>query len=200
MLKNLALLCALIPAAASGQPPGYTPCTDSIADKPIIGIWLHEGVQPHGALAGVRVWTRLEIRADGETVEDYFTADPSIGTPTAFSRLFSTWTSGEFVDPDPAKGSFAVMRLAPYLSQVYRPGSASYSSVRGGLLPVFRRFALGRGEEELVLWGSTVLHLPGSDSVMSYPSGLEMRRFRREDSRGTLIDQATWGQVRNRLR
>ena len=92
------------------------------------------------------------------------------------------------------------MRLAPYLSQVYRPGSASYSSVRGGLLPVFRLYALVRGGEELVLWGSTVLYMPGSDSVMSYPSGLEMRRFRREDSRGTLIDQATWGQVRNRLR
>ena len=69
----LALLFAIIPASASGQQPGYTPCTDSIADKPIIGRWLHDSVQTHGAFAGVRVWARLEIRADGEIVEDYFT-------------------------------------------------------------------------------------------------------------------------------
>ena len=196
----LALLYAIVPASASGQQPGYTPCTDSIADKPIIGRWLHDSVQTHGAFAGVRVWARLEIRADGEIVEDYFTEDPTAGRPIAFSRLFSTWTSGEFADPDPAKGAFPVMRLEPYLSQVYSPGSESYSSLRGGLLPVFRRFAVSDSKDELTLWGSAVLQLPGSASAMSYPSGLEIRHFRSERFGATSVEKATWGQVRSQIR
>ena len=72
---------------------------------------MHNAVQSHGEYLGLRVWTQLELLADGEAIENYFSEDPNLSDVPAFSRLNSTWTSGSFTDPDPDKGTYEVIRL-----------------------------------------------------------------------------------------
>ena len=38
-------------------------------------------------------------------VHDYYNVDPSSGNPKPIERLFSQWSAGQYVDPDPAQGT-----------------------------------------------------------------------------------------------
>ncbi len=71
MRPILLVLIALLPSLASGQhTPGFVPCNEPTESKSIVGIWLHDAVQTHGRYAGCHVWTQLELRTDGEAVEN----------------------------------------------------------------------------------------------------------------------------------
>ena len=197
----LVMLIALLPRLASGQePPGFARCDEPAGTKSIVGTWLHNAVQGHGQYLGLRVWTQLELLADGEAIENYFSEDPNLSDVPAFSRLSSTWTSGSFTDPDPDKGTYEVIRLEPYLSATYNPSTNSYAGLRGSFLPVFRRFVLSPAKDEMLLTTSAFLGLADSASALTFPSDLEIRNFQRQVSPATAVEHVSWGQFKTRLR
>ena len=195
------MLKALLPRLASGQEtPGFALCDEPAAGKSIVGTWLHNAVQNHGQYLGMRVWTQFELLADGEAFENYFSEDPNLSDVPTFSRLSSTWTSNSFTDPDPDKGTYEVIRLEPYLSANYNPSTNSYAGLRGSFLPVFRRFVLSPGRDEMLLTTSAFLGLADSASVLTFPSDLELRNFQRQVSLATAVENVGSGQFKTRLR
>ncbi len=197
----LVMLIALLPRLASGQEtPEFALCDEPAAGKSIVGTWLHNAVQNHGQYLGLRVWTQFELLADGEAIENYFSEDPNLSDVPTFSRLSSTWTSNSFTDPDPDKGTYEVIRLEPYLSANYNPSTNSYAGLRGSFLPVFRRFELSPGKDEMLLTSSAFLGLADSASVLTFPSDLEIRNFQRQVSLATAVENVSWGQFMTRLR
>lgn len=197
----LTALIALLPGLVSSQEtPGFTLCNEPVANKSIIGLWLHDAVQTHGQYAGLRVWTRIEIRADGETIEDYFGADPNLSDIPALARLFSTWTSGSYVDPEPAKGSYAVIRLQPYLLATYNPDTDSYVGLRGASLPVFRRFVLSPARDQMLLTTSVFLGLSSTSQALTFPTDFEIRNFLRQVAANTAVEDASWGRLKAQMR
>ena len=84
----LALLVALSASLASGQAvPGFSPSEVPPEDREVLGVWIHDAVQEHGQFAGFRIWTRLELHADGEAVEDYFVENPATSDLPPAARL-----------------------------------------------------------------------------------------------------------------
>lgn len=161
---------------------------------------MHNAVQSHGQYLGLRVWIQLELLADGEAIENYFSEDPNLSDVPAVSRLSYTWTSGSFTDPDPDKGTYEVIRLLPYLSANYNPSTNSYAGLRGSFLPVFRRLVLSPAKDEMLLTTSAFLGLADSASVLTFPSDLEIRNFQRQVSLATAVENVSWGQFKTRLR
>ena len=197
----LVMLKAPLPRLASGQEtPGFALCDEPAAAKSIVGAWLHNAVQNHGQYLGLRFWTQFELLADGEAIENYFSEDPNLSDVPTFSRLSSTWTSNSFTDPDPDKGTYEFIRLEPYLSANYNPSTNSYAGLRGSFLPVFRRFELSPGKDEMLLTSSAFLGLADSASVLTFPSDLEIRNFQRQVSIATAVENVGSGQFKTRLR
>jgi len=193
----IAALVALSAGLASGQAdPGFSPSEVPPQDRAVIGVWMHDAIQSHGQFAGARIWTRLELRADGEAVEDYFVADPALSDLPAAARLLATWTSGSYVDPEPAKGIFEVIRLAPYLSSTFNPDTGRYTNLSGLSLPIFRRFTLSPSSDEMTLSTSAFLGLEGSATVLSFPDDAEDRRFVRQPVPGTAVGSVSWGRLK----
>ncbi len=192
-------LIALLPSLVSSQQtPGFAPYDEPRADKGIIGIWLHDEVQTHGQYAGLRVWTQLELRSDSEAIENYFSADPNESDLPAFARLFLTWSSGSYVDPEPAKGTYEVIRLEPYLSANYNPETNSYTGLRGAFLPIFRRFVLSPDKDEMTLTTSVFLGLSTETQALTFPPNFEIRNFQRQESPVTVVEEASWGRLKTR--
>ncbi len=201
MRPILLVLIALLPSLASGQhTPGFVPCNEPTESKSIVGIWLHDAVQTHGRYAGRHVWTQLELRTDGEAVENYFSRDPNLSDVPAFARLLLTWTSGTYVDPEPDKGAYEVIRFSPYLSATYNPSTNSYAGLRGSFLPVFRRFVLASVENEMQLTSSVFLGLNSSAQILTFPTDFEIRTFLRQTAPVTAVEDLSWGELKARPR
>lgn len=197
----LALLFALSAGLASGQvAPGFSPSEVPPEDRKVLGVWIHDAVQEHGQFAGVRIWTRLELHADGEAVEDYFVENPATSDLPATARLLATWTSGSYVDPEPDKGTFEVIRLAPYLSSTFDPNTGRYNNLRGLSLPVFRRFALSSSSNEMTLSTSAFLGLEDGTQALSFPDDTVDRLFVRQPAVGTAVDAVSWGRLKAGMR
>ena len=197
----LVIMIALLPRLSLGQETtGYALCDEPLASKSIVGVWLHDEVQTHGQYRGLHVWTQLEILADGEAVEDYFSEDPNQSDLPAFARLLSTWTSGSYVDPEPAKGTYEVIRLKPYLSATYNPETNSYAGLRGSFLPIFRRFMLSPAKDEMALTTSVFLGLADDAQPLTFPLDFEIRNFQRQVTASTAVNESSWAQLKTSLR
>jgi hypothetical protein len=198
LLAALSLAAILTPGRAHGQTEaGFVACSDPAAAKDIVGSWLHDSVQTHGQFAGFRVWTRLQIHADGEAVEDYFFEEPGQSDLPAFARLFATWTSGSYIDPEADKGVFEVIRLAPYLSATFNPTTGTYDGLGGLSLPVFRRFILSPDGTGMALSTSVFLGLPSQNQALSFPADFESRDFVRQSTNTTAVADLSWGRIKS---
>jgi hypothetical protein len=164
-LLLIALLCAPLGAQ---EPAGYTPEAHS-SGTPLVGVWTSKSLHQHDGQA-VDLWHRVEIRPDGEMVHDYYSVDPSSGNPNPIERLFSQWSAGAYVDPDPAQGTYQVMRIAPYESHSLVGDSNEYMRMRGSFIPVYRRFSFSQADSQLTLSEPFVLVVPYANEPRSFPA------------------------------
>lgn len=191
----IVLFCA--PLCAQ-EPAGYTPDVRSFG-APLIGVWTSKSLHQHNG-EEADVWHRVEIRADGEMVHDYFSADPSPGNLDPIERLFSRWSAGEYVDPDPAQGSYQVMRIAPYESHSLVGGSNEYLRMRGEFVPVYRRFSFSQADSQLTLSEPFVLVVPYANVPRSFPTNATFLDYTRyvATSAPSAITPARWGSIKSR--
>jgi hypothetical protein len=150
------------------QTAGYTPHAEFF-NAPLVGVWTSRSLHQHAGGEAVDVWHRVEIRADGQMVHDYFNVPPESGNPDPIERLFSTWSAGDYIDPDPNMGSYQVMRIAPYESHSLVDGTSDYRRMRGDFIPVYRRFILSEVNDQLALSEPFVLVVPFVDQLRSFP-------------------------------
>ncbi len=193
-LVLIALLCAPVCAQPSA---GYAPETDDHS-APLVGTWLNWSLYVHDGAEGVPLWQRVEIRTDGEMVHDYFYTDPSLGDSIPSERLFARWSAGEYTDPDPAQGTYRVIRIAPYESHSLVAGTREYRRMRGSFIPVYRRFALSEVDRSLSLSEPVVLVLPFVEELRSFPPDAAFLNYTRDAPTAlpSAVSPASWGRIK----
>jgi hypothetical protein len=194
LLAALLLFCT----AAYAQPTvGYMPDGDLKASE-IVGIWINQSIHADGDEVGTDLWQRIEIRADGELVHDYFAADPDLGDPPPVERLFSQWSVGSYVDPDPEQGTYMVLRVAPYESQSLIAGTLSYRIFRTNFIPVFRRFSVLKAADQLTLSEPFVLVLPFTNQARSFPMEAAFLDYMRNSPtvQPSAVKPTGWGHIK----
>jgi hypothetical protein len=191
------LVAALFCATAHAQP-----ATGFIADEELtgnmVGIWTNQSVHMGAGGPAQDLWQRIEMRADGELVHDYFAADPDIGDPLPIERLFSLWSVGSYIDPDPAQGTYTVLRTAPYESHSLIAGTLRYRRISSNFIPVFRRFSFLTDPDQITLSEPFVLVLPFTNEARSFPAEASYLDYtRRPDAElPSLVAPASWGQIK----
>ena len=185
------LLCAPLCAQKSA---GYAP-DNSLFSTPLVGIWTTKSLHQHDSQA-VDLWHRVEIRADGEMVHDYYNVDPSSGNPNPIERLFSQWSTGEYVDPDPARGTYRVICITPYESHSLMGDSNEYLRMRGAFIPVYRRFSLSQADGQLTLSEPFVLVVPYTNVPRSFPAEATYLDYTRYVP-VTSVAATRWGLIKN---
>tara|TARA_Y100001933_G_C18953237_1_gene544783 strand:- start:157 stop:771 length:615 start_codon:yes stop_codon:yes gene_type:complete len=189
-----ALLCASIRAQ---EPAGYTP-DNRLSGTPLVGVWTSKSLHQHDGQA-VDLWHRVEIRADGEMVHDYYSVNPSSGNPNPIERLFSQWSAGQYVDPDPAQGTYQVIRISPYESHSLMGNSDEYLRMRGEFIPVYRRFSFSQADGQLTLSEPFVLVVPYTNAPRSFPAEATYLDYTRyvPISVPTSIAPTRWGLIKS---
>ena len=193
-LLLIALLCAPLCAQESA---GYAP-NNRLYSTPLVGVWTSKSLHQHGGQA-VDLWHRVEIRADGEMVHDYYSFDPSSGNHNPIERLFSQWSAGQYVDPDPAQGTYQVIRIAPYESHSLMGDSNEYLRMRGVFIPVYRRFSFSQADGQLTLSEPFVLVVPYTNAPRSFPAEATYLDYTRyvPISAPTSITPMRWGLIKS---
>lgn len=196
LLVLIALLCAQV---AAQQTAGYAPDTDD-HNAPLVGTWLNRSLYAHDGGEGVPLWQRLEIRTDGEMVHDYFYVDPSLDDAVPAERVFSRWSAGQYTDPDPAQGTYRVIRIAPYESHSLVAGTRQYRRVRGSFIPVYRRFSLSEIDLSLSLSEPVILVVPFVDQLLSFPPDAAFLDYARHAPTAlpSAVAPSSWGWIKER--
>lgn len=190
-LLFIILLCAPLCAQESA---GYAP-DNGLFRAPLVGVWTSKSLHQHDRQA-VDLWHRVEIRADGEMVHDYYNVDPSSGNTKPIERLFSQWSAGKYVDPDPARGTYQVMRITPYESHSLMGDSNEYLRMRGAFIPVYRRFSFSQADGQLTLSEPFVLVVPYTDIPRSFPAEATYLDYIRYVP-DTSVAATRWGLIKN---
>ena len=190
-LLLVVLICAPLCAQESA---GYAP-DNGLFNTPLVGVWTSKSLHQHDSQA-VDLWHRVEIRADGEMVHDYYNVDPSSGNPKPIERLFSQWSAGEYVDPNPAQGTYRVIRITPYESHSLTGDSNEYLRMRGAFIPVYRRFSLSQADGQLTLSEPFVLVVPYTDASRSFPAEATYLDYTRYVP-VTSVAATRWGLIKN---
>ena len=192
------LLAALLFSSTHAQTQaGYTPAA-SFFSSDLVGTWTNQFLHLHDGQVPQVLWQRVEIGADGLMAHDYFTADPAQGAPDPIERLFSRWSAGLYVDPDPAQGSYLVIRIAPYEAHSLIAGTRSYRTLVNYFVPVYRRFSLSKLEDELALSEPFVLVIPFVEQLRSFPSDATFLSYTRHEPNAlpSPVLPTSWGHIK----
>ncbi len=194
-----ALLVALFCTTAHAQSATGFMADEELAGN-MVGTWTNQSVHMDGGGPAQDLWQRIEIRADGELLHDYFAADPDIGDPPPIERLFSRWSAGSYIDPDPALGTYMVLRAAPYESHSLIAGTLRYRRISSNFIPVFRRFSFLLEPDQITLSEPFVLVLPFTNEARSFPAKANYLDYTRRPTteRSSLVAPSSWGQIKTR--
>jgi hypothetical protein len=197
-LQTLFAALLLFCTTAYAQPTaGYMPDVN-LQTSTLVGTWVNQSLHKDGDETGIDLWQRIEIRADGELVHDYFAADPDLGDPPPVERLFSKWSVGSYVDPDPEQGTYMVIRVAPYESQSLIAGTLNYRTFRNNFIPVFRRFSFLKAANQLTLSEPFVLVIPFTNQARSFPMEATFLDYIRHTptARPSAVTPTAWGHIK----
>jgi len=197
----LAALLCLCTAVYAQPTVGYTPDEDLQASG-LVGTWINQSIHVDGSEAGADLWQRIEIRSDGEMLHDYFAADPNIGDSPPIERLFSQWSVGSYVDPDPQQGTYMVLRIAPYESHSLVAGTLNYRRIRSNFIPVFRRYSFSNTTKQMTLSEPFVLVLPFTNQARSFPIEAAFLDYTRHSPTvlPSAITSISWGHIKAHTR
>ena len=202
----MAGLPLLIAGAALAQDAGlgevgFTDGAPAAARGELLGLWINSYLTDPSAGPVRRLWQTFEILDEGLAVHAYYFNDPLAGGTEPFSRVVSVWAAGTFRDPEPAKGTFDVIRFTPQLYSNLIPGTMRYRHLRGSFAPQFRRFFFSAGAESpdpdrLTLSELVVLEFP-VDRVRSFPDEALFTEYRRVRIAPSAVEAVSWGRLKN---
>ena len=200
-MRSLSILLALcLPLAASRaqeSAPGFVPETSGIDASHLAGRWINQFLFSLDGATPQTFWQIVEFGADGATTHDYFSADPRLHTAPPYTRIASTWSVGTFVDPQPAKGKIAVIRIQPNRQTNYDAMRERFVHIRGNFAPQFRRFSFSADFARLTLSELVVLEVPGN-LLLSFPADVRDMVFKRMPDPASPVRATTWGQIKKR--
>ncbi len=196
MTRLIALLAiALTPWPLWAQDPGFSPATPAQQPAQLAGRWINAFYFAQPDQLPRPFWQVIKLDADGRAQHSYFSRDPVAEPSTPYTSILSTWQAGLFVDPEVAKGTFAVIRLQPNEQINYDALLNSFQYIRGNFGPQFRRYTLSSDGAQLTLSELVVLEVPG-DIVISFPSAARDMVFSRLVDRPSAVEFARWGQIK----
>lgn len=187
--------------AQAGVPGAVGFINGAAARGALLGLWINSYLTDPEAGPVRRLWQTFEIFDEGVSVHAYYFSDPLEGDEEPFSRVVAIWEAGVFNDPEPAKGSFEVIRFTPQVYSNLIPGTMRYRHLRGSFAPQFRRFFFAPdadrlNPDRLTMSELVVLEFP-VDQVRSFPDEAIFTEYRRVQAVPSAVEAVSWGKLKN---